>query len=127
MLNHFLFRYLNSLTCRHDHNGAEDAEMGKCMSNLNVSAMDTRDSKGRGRFFPFQPDKHLFSQLWKKKDFWYWKYIYYPVKKVQSAAIERGIVDFHNINPSYYSCFNCYRLGIGLLLRFGHLFPLRRS
>ena len=27
--------------------------MGKCWSNLNVSAMDTRDSKGRGRFFPF--------------------------------------------------------------------------
>ena len=96
---YFLFRYFNSLTCHHDHNGAEDAEMGKCMSNLNVSAMDTRDSKGRGRFFPFQPDKHLFSQLWKKKDFWYWKYIYYPVKKVQSATFERGIVDFHNILP----------------------------
>ena len=76
-----ILRYNNSLKCRNDHGGAEDAEMGKCMSNLNVSAMDTRDSKGRGRFFPFVPYQHLFPGKPTMK-FWYWTYIFYPVKKV---------------------------------------------
>ena len=76
-------RYYNALVCRHDHQGAEDAEIGKCMSNLNVTAMDTRDSKGRGRFFPFVPDQHLFPGKPTKK-YWYWTSIYYPMKEVIS-------------------------------------------
>ena len=31
----------------------------RCLRNLNVSAADSRDSLGRGRFFPYQPEKHL--------------------------------------------------------------------
>lgn len=78
-----LSRYNNSSLCRHDHKTwVEDGEMGKCMKNLNVKAMDTRDSKGRGRFFPFRPEKHLFPRPWKTKNFWYWQYIYYPVTEV---------------------------------------------
>ncbi len=51
------------------------------MSMLNVSAMDTRDSKGRGRFFPFIPDQHIFPGK-VTKDYWYWQAIYYPAKEV---------------------------------------------
>ena len=78
-------RYNNSLVCRRDHKAAEDVEMGKCLSNLNVSAMDTRDSKGRGRFFPFTPDKHLFSQFGMDKNKFFSTF-YYPVKEVQSSC-----------------------------------------
>jgi glycoprotein-N-acetylgalactosamine 3-beta-galactosyltransferase len=46
------------------------------MESLNVSTMDTRDSKGRGRFFPFQPDRFYFSR--KITNYWYWKFIFYP-------------------------------------------------
>lgn len=54
---------------------------GKCMSRLNVSAMDTRDAKGRGRFFPFFPEQHIFPGK-VTKDYWYWQSIYYPAKEV---------------------------------------------
>ena len=31
----------------------------RCLRRLNVSAADSRDSMGRGRFFPFPPERHL--------------------------------------------------------------------
>ena len=62
--------------CRQDGKGAEDVEMGKCLENLNVEAGDSRDSLGRGRFFPFRPENHLTQKY--NKDFWYWRNIYYP-------------------------------------------------
>ena len=72
--------------CRSDPGGAEDVEMGKCMENLQVTAMDTRDSYGRGRFFPFVPEHHLIPGH-VNKDFWYWNYIYYPVKEVMALVL----------------------------------------
>ena len=70
------------LICRPDGNVPEDVELGKCMENLDVKAGDTRDSLGRGRFFPFIPEHHLIPGL-VPKDMWYWKYIYYPVEEVK--------------------------------------------
>lgn len=52
------------------------------MQNLNVSAMDTRDSQGRGRFFPFGADSHYFPGEIYAGDYWYWEYIYYPPAQV---------------------------------------------
>jgi glycoprotein-N-acetylgalactosamine 3-beta-galactosyltransferase len=55
---------------------------GKCMENLKVLTMDTRDSKGRGRFHPFIPDNVYFPGNI-TQDYWYWKNIYYAPKKVK--------------------------------------------
>ena len=49
--------------------------------------MDTRDSKGRGRFFPFTPQQHL-SHKNVSKDYWYWQANYYPEKEVSSFLFQ---------------------------------------
>lgn len=54
---------------------------GKCLENVNVPAMDSRDSLGRGRFFPFVPEDHIMSES-PDLSYWYWKNIYYPTTHV---------------------------------------------
>lgn len=61
--------------------GHEDVDIGQCMEDLNVTAGDTRDKFGRGRFFPFVPEHHIVPGNL-DTNFWYWKYIYYPVDQV---------------------------------------------
>lgn len=67
-------------------------QTGICLNNLNVTAMDSRDSKGRGRFFPFLPEHHL-NPGNVSKDYWYWNMIYYPVEKVANI-IDRDFQRF---------------------------------
>ncbi|KAH9382797.1 hypothetical protein HPB48_023359 [Haemaphysalis longicornis] len=79
--------------CRADGGGAEDVEMGRCLQRLGVAAGDTRDSAGRGRFFPLVPESHLIpGQM--PKDFWLWSYTYYPLKEVRSflRSVSAGLL-----------------------------------
>ena len=58
---------------------------GKCLEKLNVTAGDSRDAQGRYRFFPFTPESHLVAEKF-PKNFWYWKYIFYPQPKVRKVV-----------------------------------------
>lgn len=88
----------NGDICSPKNTGSEDVEIGKCLERVDVRAMDTRDSHGRGRFFPFVPEHHLIPSP-VNKDFWYWKYIYYESKQGMDCCSDNA-VSFHYVTPN---------------------------
>lgn len=76
----------NATVCSQKDDGSEDVEVGICLQGVNVKAGDSRDSMGRGRFFPFVPEHHLIPGH-VKQNFWYWRYIYYESKEVSFLTI----------------------------------------
>nr|CAD7572922.1 unnamed protein product [Timema californicum] len=84
--------------CRQDHGGSEDVEIGKCLDLVGVKAMDSRDSLGRGRFFPFVPEHHLIPGH-VNKDFWYYKYIFYESREGLDCCSDSAI-SFHYVSPN---------------------------
>ncbi|CAK5082849.1 unnamed protein product [Meloidogyne enterolobii] len=60
----------------------EDLEIGSCMRKLNISLIDSRDSKGRHRFIPVSPDNSLIKLP--DDDYYNWvqSYSKFPYKSV---------------------------------------------
>ncbi|KAG7308898.1 hypothetical protein JYU34_006168 [Plutella xylostella] len=96
-LDSFINRALPSPTlCKSSGTGAEDVEIGKCLDKIGVKAMDSRDSFGRGRFFPFQVRDHLFPN--RDDSFWYRKYMFYVSDEGLDCCSDYA-VSFHYVPP----------------------------
>ncbi|KAK2719739.1 glycoprotein-N-acetylgalactosamine 3-beta-galactosyltransferase 1-like isoform X2 [Artemia franciscana] len=100
-----------------DHTGAEDAELGKCLKNVGVSAKDSRDEYGRDRFFPFHPSHHVTPGNM-SKDYWYWNSQYYKSKQGEGCCSDTAI-SFHYVSPNdlyvlNYLVYGVKPYGIGL-------------
>ena len=76
--------------CRLENDGNEDVEVGHCMNNLGIEAVDTRDDEGRKRFMPFVPEHHLIPGHI-PNDSWYWQYEYYKEEKGLAACSDLAI------------------------------------
>lgn len=67
----------------------EDVGVGICLSQVNVSAVDSRDSLGRGTFFPFEPVAHLTPNLNTLPGTWYANYSVYGFESVRKHCQNR--------------------------------------
>eukprot|EP00096_Caligus_rogercresseyi_P009948 TRINITY_DN3492_c0_g1_i1.p1 TRINITY_DN3492_c0_g1~~TRINITY_DN3492_c0_g1_i1.p1 ORF type:complete len:352 (-),score=80.83 TRINITY_DN3492_c0_g1_i1:461-1516(-) len=100
-LDRFVNRGLTNTTeglCRRDGGGDEDVEMGKCLDKLEVKPGDSRDSFGRGRFFPFVPETHIIPGAIEASN-WFNSYAYYETKNGPECCSDSAI-SFHYVPPN---------------------------
>jgi len=77
--------------------GGEDVRMGQCLTKLNVSVGDSRDSGGRARFMIWNPREHLIPRRG-KKDAGYVSYSKYPEAN-GTACCSDSAISFHYVPP----------------------------
>ncbi|KAG9511261.1 Glycoprotein-N-acetylgalactosamine 3-beta-galactosyltransferase 1 [Fragariocoptes setiger] len=75
----------------------EDVVMGTCLAALGVQAGDSRDARGRARFFALNPEFYLVPAPMDPK-FWLTQYSYYPYTHGPSACSDTAI-SFHYVPP----------------------------
>jgi len=87
----------NASYCRTEDDGVEDVEMGKCLSNLGIQPMDSRDPENlEETFLPL----HVWDLMTVKKSDWFyeWKLASEPVK-LGYQCCSKDVISFHYIRP----------------------------
>jgi glycoprotein-N-acetylgalactosamine 3-beta-galactosyltransferase len=86
------------LKCSKENSGDEDVEIGKCLEKVNVFAGDSRDDKGRGRFFPATFVEHIIPGIIDEKH-WLTNYSFDDIKKGMNCCSDNAI-SFHKVAPN---------------------------
>lgn len=82
----------------HLNSSVEDVEIGNCLEAVQVKVGDTRDSKGRPRFLPLNPEWLLTNKT--KKEFWYYWYWFYGPPGTGKDCCSNQPISFHYISPA---------------------------
>ncbi|XP_067950894.1 glycoprotein-N-acetylgalactosamine 3-beta-galactosyltransferase 1-like [Watersipora subatra] len=100
--------FYNHDFCRED-GGAEDAEFGLCMKNLDVRTAETFDELGRSRFHGLDPGLHLHGQY----PYWYYNIDSHGAKH-GADSISNYPISFHYMTPEamYDYTFYVYHLRV---------------
>jgi len=65
----------NKSLCLQDDTGYEDNEMGKCLQNVGVKYLDSRDQLGKYLFLPESPQISMMELPANSNIYWYYPYI----------------------------------------------------
>uniref|UniRef100_A0A7E4VPS3 Glycoprotein-N-acetylgalactosamine 3-beta-galactosyltransferase 1 n=1 Tax=Panagrellus redivivus TaxID=6233 RepID=A0A7E4VPS3_PANRE len=85
--------------CKYKDDGPEDVQIGLCLEKVNVTAGDSRDSKGRWRFMPLQPQSHMRPGN-RTLDQWFYDYLYYPYTDGKECCSDYSI-SWHYVNHEW--------------------------
>ncbi|XP_042888173.1 glycoprotein-N-acetylgalactosamine 3-beta-galactosyltransferase 1-like isoform X2 [Penaeus japonicus] len=84
----------NKSSCTDGERGLEDVELAKCLLQIGVLIGDSRDSSGRGRFFPLGAGTHILGEIPQ----WYKEIAFYK-PHVGFNGCSDSAIGFHKISP----------------------------
>ncbi|XP_070500692.1 glycoprotein-N-acetylgalactosamine 3-beta-galactosyltransferase 1-like [Chironomus tepperi] len=96
--------FKNSSICRTDNDGAEDAEMGKCLK-YNALFLDGHDIYGEKQFFPVDVTEHM-SNKEQDYSYWYTRNEWFNSTHGGLKCCSRNIACMHYITPTQMYRFN---------------------
>ena len=86
--------------CSSGSEGDEDVQMGICLQNVGVTAVDTRDINEKHRILPFTPGAHLEPNVNNSLPAGFLDYMYYPYKQGGPDCCSEYMISFHYVDKT---------------------------
>ena len=84
--------------CNNTSAGDEDVQVGLCLQNVGVTAMDTRDNNEKHKFLAFSPESYLDPKVDDSVRKAYSLYMYYPYEQGGPDCCSEYIISFHYVD-----------------------------
>lgn len=86
---------------------SEDVQIGRCLEQVGVKAMNSTDAMGGQRFFPLDPSFLLIKENQKKRLYWLFHYVYEPLS-FGKHAYSKEVISFHYIPAHVMKIFDLF-------------------